>query len=85
MDLLSAFEFQILVLICLLLARFGSKSGNILFFGGVDHTFLGIGTVVGYAIIVPAILVTYLLGANLTFLVRSTNNHRCMAIRSAVA
>jgi hypothetical protein len=31
---------------------------------------LGKGVVVGYAIIVPAILLTYLLGANLTILVR---------------
>ena len=57
------------VLTCVLLARFGNKGHNILRFGDDNHTFLGIGTVVGYAIIVPAILCTYLIGANLTILV----------------
>ena len=37
--------------------------------GSDDMTFLGIGLVVGYAIIVPAIILTYLIGANMTFLV----------------
>ena len=65
--ILKIFEF-IFVFICLMLARFGSD-GYILNFGTDDHKFLGIGTMVGYAIIVPAILCTYLIGANLTFLV----------------
>ena len=56
-------------MICLMLARFGADRGNILNFGDGDLKFLGIGTMVGYAIIVPAILCTYLMGANLTFLV----------------
>ena len=51
-----------------MLARFGND-GHILNFGTYDHKFVGIGTIVGYAIIVPAILCTYLMGANLTFLV----------------
>ena len=58
-----------------MLARFGND-GNIMRFAkndfGSDLTFLGIGTLVGYAIIVPSILATYLMGANLTFLVRKT-------------
>ena len=56
-----------------MLARFGND-GNIMRLArssefGSDLTFLGIGTLVGYAIIVPSILCTYLMGANLTILV----------------
>ena len=73
---LKVLDFQqVLVFICLMLARFGND-GNIMRFAkndfGSDLTFLGIGTLVGYAIIVPSILATYLMGANLTFLVRKT-------------
>merc|ERR1712038_1936085 len=50
-----------------MLARFGND-GNVLNMGDYNMKFLGIGTVVGYAIIVPSILCTYLMGANLTFL-----------------
>lgn len=57
----------VLVLICLLLSRFGHK-GDPLDFGNSDHDYLGIGIVVGYSIIVPSVFFTYLLGANLTFL-----------------
>ena len=57
-----------------MLARFGDN-GRILNFGTDDHKFVGIGTMVGYAIIVPAILCTYLIGANLTFLVSNTAVH----------
>ena len=75
---LNTWDFQqVLVFICLMLARFGND-GNIMRFAkndfGSDLTFLGIGTLVGYAIIVPSILATYLMGANLTFLVRKTPN-----------
>jgi hypothetical protein len=52
-----------------MLARFG-HDGGLLDFGSTGYDFLGIGTIVGFAIIVPAILCTYLMGANLTFLVR---------------
>lgn len=38
--------------------------------GSESDQFLAVGTFVGYAIIVPSVLVTYLLGANLTILVR---------------
>ena len=51
-----------------MLARFGND-GNVLNMGDYNMKFVVIGTVVGYAIIVPAILCTYLMGANLTFLV----------------
>lgn len=51
-----------------MLARFGND-GYILNFGSEQLKFLGIGAIVGYSIIVPAILCTYLIGANLTFLV----------------
>jgi len=57
----------VLVFICLLLARFGGDS-NLKHFGGIDNDFLGIGTVVGYAIIVPAVLISYLIGSNLSIL-----------------
>ena len=60
--------FKVLVLVCLILARIG-KDGEQLYFGSSNNEFLGKGVVVGYAIIVPAILLTYLLGANLTILV----------------
>ena len=53
-----------------MLARFGGHGENILNFGDQNHKFMGIGTIVGYAIIVPAILCTYLMGATLTFLVK---------------
>ena len=53
-----------------MLARFGND-GNVLNMGDYNMKFVVIGTVVGYAIIVPAILCTYLMGANLTFLVSS--------------
>ena len=55
-------------MVCLILARIG-KDGEQLYFGSSNNEFLGKGVVVGYAIIVPAILLTYLLGANLTILV----------------
>ena len=54
----------ILVLIVLLMARFGGDWNSYLSFGGPSATFLGIGASVGYAIIVPAIVLTYLLGAS---------------------
>lgn len=62
-------SLQILVLVCLLMARFG-RDGHIFQFGSNNTHFMGVGTCVGYAIIVPAVLCTYLLGSNLTFLVR---------------
>jgi hypothetical protein len=65
-------HFQACVLVCLILARVGND-GKELYFGSNNNEFLGKGVVVGYAIIVPAILLTYLLGANLTILVRAFN------------
>ena len=63
-------SFQIFVMICLFLARYGADNGYRIFGNGsTDMTFLGIGLIVGYAIIVPAIILTYLIGANMTFLV----------------
>jgi hypothetical protein len=47
------------------------RDGHPMTFGSENNEFLGKGVVVGYAIIVPAILFTYLLGANLTILVKS--------------
>merc|ERR1712080_288402 len=54
----------VLVYIVLFILRFGLSYG----YGGVDNMFLAQGTTVGYAIIVPSILFTYLLGANLSIL-----------------
>merc|ERR550519_908940 len=57
----------VLVLIVLMVCRFGDD-GQRKTWGSDDQDFLGQGTTVGYAIIVPAILITYLLGANLSIL-----------------
>ena len=58
----------ILVIIILFMSRFGghdidSLSSNPINWGSVSATYLGIGCSVGFAIIVPAIIVTYLLGS----------------------
>lgn len=58
----------VLVLICLLMCRFGGRDMYPLAIGDNNDNFLAYGTLVGFAIIVPAILFTYLLGANLTIL-----------------
>ena len=42
--------------------------------GDNNDNFLAYGTLVGFSIIVPAILFTYLLGANLTILARNLLN-----------
>ena len=55
------------MLIVLMVCRFGDD-GQRKTWGSDDQDFLGQGTTVGYAIIVPAILITYLLGANLSIL-----------------
>ena len=58
----------ILVIIILFMSRFGghdidSLTANPINWGSVSATYLGIGCSVGFAIIVPAIIVTYLLGS----------------------
>ena len=54
-----------IVLVILLIARFGGDYGVIAWCPtSVSLVYLGIGSTVGFAIIVPAILLTYLLGAN---------------------
>ena len=50
------------VFIVLLIARFGDD-GNHVTWGNQDRRFLGIGSSVGYAIIVPSLILSYLLGA----------------------
>ena len=60
--------FQVLILILLLIIRFGGSKHHALILGSVNDSFLGQGTVVGYAIIVPAVLITYLLGGNVSIL-----------------
>ena len=52
----------ILVIIILLMSRFG-YDGDIIAWGKSSASYLGIGCCVGFAIIVPAIIVTYLLGS----------------------
>ena len=47
----------------LLIARFGVDDEKV-YWGNRDYEFLGIGASVGFAIIVPAIILTYLLGAH---------------------
>ena len=63
-----------MVLICLLMCRFGGRDMYPLAIGDNNDNFLAYGTLVGFAIIVPAILFTYLLGANLTILARDLLN-----------
>ena len=60
--ILKIVEF-VLVLIVLLIARFGVDDKRV-YWGNRDYEFLGIGASVGFAIIVPAIVLTYLLGAH---------------------
>lgn len=60
--LLKIVEF-VLVLVVLLIARFGVDDEKV-YWGNRDYEFLGIGASVGFAIIVPAIILTYLLGAH---------------------
>ena len=66
-DSLVIVLLQVLVLIVLMICRFGND-GHRKTWGSDDDDFLGQGTTVGYAIIVPAVLITYLLGANLSIL-----------------
>ena len=61
--ILKILEFCI-VLVVLLIARFGGHNGRmVIWCTGDNLTFLGVGSTVGFAIIVPAIILTYLLGA----------------------
>ena len=60
--MLKILEF-VLVFIVLMLARFGGQNGFMISWGSNNYTFLGIGSSVGYAIIIPAIVLSYLLGA----------------------
>ena len=53
----------IFILIVLLMARFGND-GHMMSWSGENVTFLGVGASVGYAIIVPAIILTYMLGSS---------------------
>ena len=52
----------VLVITVLLIARLGIDR-QIVAWGGLDVQYLGIGCCVGFAIIIPAILLTYLLGS----------------------
>ena len=52
----------LVVFIVLLIARFGDDGSNVTW-GNEDKRFLGIGSSVGYAIIVPSLILSYLLGA----------------------
>ena len=60
--ILKILEF-ILVLVVLLIARFGVDDDQVRWGHRSDLEFLGIGASVGYAIIIPAIILTYLLGS----------------------
>ena len=57
-------SLQILILALLLVVRFGGKDGNPMFLGSVDATFFGYGIVVGFSVVVPAILLTYCVGGD---------------------
>ena len=63
----------VLVLACLLVARFGVCDATFLaifYEGNLNTIFLACGTFVGFTIIVLAIILVYLLGAESTHLVR---------------
>ena len=57
-----------LTLIVLLIARFGGIDGNSIAWRTQDILYLGIGASVGYAIIIPALILDYILGASSTTL-----------------
>ena len=62
----------VLVLTCVLVARFGVCDATFLaifYEGNLNTIFLSCGTFVGFTIIVIAIILAYLLGADLTHLV----------------
>ena len=59
--ILKIVEF-ILVLVVLFIARFG-VDGDQVIWGDINSRYLGIGSSVGFAIIVPVIILSYLLGA----------------------
>jgi len=52
----------VLIISLLLVLRFGGKDGNPMFLGGVDTTLFGWGLVVGFSVLVPAVLLTYCVG-----------------------
>lgn len=54
----------ILIFVVLMIARFAGSNGSMVDWGNANATFLGIGTCVGYAIIVPSIMLSYLLGSS---------------------
>ena len=60
--------FQVCILVLLLIIRFGGHSHSALAFGTVNNNFFCQGTIVGFSIILPAVLVTYLLGGNVSIL-----------------
>ena len=60
----------VLVFICLLIARLGLESGTTYVWQNHDLLFFVIGTLVGFVIIMPAILFAYMLGAAMPILVR---------------
>ena len=66
--------FKILVLICILIACFGvaddADDDGVSYLGDTRVVFLTGGTLLGFEIILIAILLTYLLGAEPAFLVR---------------
>lgn len=54
----------VFIFVVLMIARFAGKTGSMVSWGNANATFLGVGTCVGYAIIVPAIIISHLLGSN---------------------
>merc|ERR1711915_981138 len=56
------------ILILLLIIRFGGSNYTALSLGSVNNSFVGQGTIVGFSIILPAVLLTYLLGGSVSVL-----------------
>ena len=74
----------VLVFICLLIARLGLESGTTYVWQNHDLLFFVIGTLVGFVIIMPAILFAYMLGAAMPILVRENckRGHTCIYAES---
>ena len=66
---------QAVLVTIVLLARYGNDGLRLQF--GVDNTdFLGVGTSLGLALIVPLILLAYILGGSLFVMVSCANHKR---------
>ena len=71
--LIKLFSLQALLVTIVLLAAFGNDGLRLTF--GVED-FLGVGTSLGLAMVVPLILIAYVFGASLFVMVSASSNRR---------